>query len=159
MRPVGGNPIDPSQGPFPGPYPPRLSLGRLSNGALPLRLLCAVSSTSSVCGAQRPSASSPHTHQCWLGSALLGVWRVIWTAYVCALYPDPVRITSEGWAGADVTMAEPAPHLPGMWPREGCTLGSGCHRFWICELGRLNWSQVPFALLSCDFWLEENLLP
>lgn len=56
-------------------------------------------------------------------------------------------------------MAEPAPHLPGMWPREGCILGSGCHRFWICELGRLIWSQVPFALLSCDFWLEENLLP
>lgn len=32
---------------------------------------------------------------------------------------------------------------------------SSCHPPWICELGRLMWSQGPFALLPCDFWPGE----
>lgn len=121
-------------------------------------VLCHVQHLLCVCSDQFPSVPCPHTHTPGAGWSLpsRGLLGLMGCVCVCVLCPDPVRITSKDWAGADVTMVEPAPHVPDMWPKKGCTLKSSCHSFWNCELGCLICSQAPFALLSCDFWLEES---
>lgn len=66
--------------------------------ALPLRNLCAMSSTYSVCGAEL-SASC-------LVSVLLGAWQVLWAEYACVLCPDPIRITSETYPSCSWHVAQ-----------------------------------------------------